>query len=108
MKQFKAEYTNEAIEQYEELDVENQAKILEAIKIFEQIGTKYKNLNSLGNGLFEIKPKGVRAYFKYAKNKIIIVGFITLKKTQKAPNHYIEQAIRNIERYINENKELQQ
>ena len=84
MQQFTAEYTNEAIEQYESLDLESQSKILEAIKIFEQIGTNYKNLNTLGGGLFEIKPKGVRAYFKYAKNKIIIVGFIVLKKTQKA------------------------
>ena len=106
MNQFTAEYTDEAIEQYESLDLESQAKILEAIKIFEQIGTNYKNLNTLGGGLFEIKPKGVRAYFKYAKNKIIIIGFIALKKSQKAPKRYIEQAIRNIENYLNENKEL--
>jgi len=54
--------------------------------------------------LFEIKPKGVRAYFKYEKNRIIIIGFITLKKTQKAPQRYIEQAIINIKNYL-ENKD---
>lgn len=101
MKQFTAEYTDEAIEQYEELNYENQAKILEAIQTFELIGIKYKNINSLGDGLFEIKPKGVRAYFKYEKNRIIIIGFITLKKTQKAPKRYIEQAIINIKNYLN-------
>jgi len=104
MKQFTAEYTDEALEQYETLSFENQAKILEAIQTFELLGTKYKNINSLSNGLFEIKPKGVRAYFKYEKNRIIIIGFITLKKTQKAPQRYIEQAIINIKNYL-ENKD---
>lgn len=107
MAQFIAEYTDEALEQYKALDVNSQDKILEAIKIFEEIGTKYKNINSLGDGLYEIKPKGVRAYFKYAKKRIIIVGFIVLKKTQKAPQRYIEQAHRNIDRYLEVNKELQ-
>ena len=100
-KSFIAEYTPEAIKQFRELDEEYQDKILSAIKTFEYIGTKYKNLNDLGNGLFEIKPKDVRAYFQYDKTrrKIIIIGFITLKKTQKAPKRYIEQALRNIENY---------
>jgi phage-related protein len=102
---FKAEYTDEALEQYENLDLENQVKILGAISIFEQIGTAYKNINTLGDGLFEIKPKGVRAYFRYHNKKIIIVGFITLKKTQKAPKRYIEQANTNIDNHIKkENK----
>jgi len=35
------------------------------------------------------------------RRRIIIVGFITLKKTQKAPKQYKEQAIRNIEKYLN-------
>ncbi|MDD3436343.1 MAG: hypothetical protein PHC64_04230 [Candidatus Gastranaerophilales bacterium] len=35
----------------------------------------------------------------YVENKIIIIGLIVLKKTQKAPKRFIEQAIRNIEDY---------
>lgn len=69
MAQFIAEYTDEALEQFKTLDDKSQDKILEAIKIFEEIGTRYKNINSLGNGLYEIKPRGVRAYFKYVKKK---------------------------------------
>jgi phage-related protein len=101
---YTAEYTDEAIEQYKNLDLDNQVKILGAIRIFEQVGTAYKNINTLGDGLFEIKPKGVRAYFRYYNKKIIIVGFITLKKSQKAPKRYIEQANTNIENYIKEYK----
>ena len=104
MKQFKAEYTNEALEQYAKLEKSSKKKIIKAISIFEQVGTDYKNINDLGNGLFELKPDNVRAYFKYHENKIIIIGFITIKKTQKTPKRYIEQAIKNIENYLKGNK----
>ena len=100
-KLFYAEYTPEAIKQFHELDIEYQNKILEAVKSFEILGKQYKNINDLGNDLYEIKPKGVRAYFQYDKERkrILIIGFITLKKTQKAPKRYIKQALANIHKY---------
>ena len=100
-KLFTAEYTPEALEQFNKLHTDNQDKILSAVKSFEILGKKYKNINNLGEGLYEIKPKGVRAYFQYdtERKKIIIIGFITLKKTQKAPKRYIKQAIANIRKY---------
>lgn len=108
-KQFTAEYTPEAKQQLFELDIKNRTKIIEAIRTFEFIGINYKNLNNLSNGLFEIKPKDVRAYFMYdnTRKRIIIVGFITLKKTQKAPKLFMEQARRNIEKYL-QNLEVSQ
>lgn len=103
-KQFIAELTKEAEIQLLELSLENRIKIAEAIRTFENVGTLYKNINDLGDGLFEIKPKGVRAYFMYDHNRrrIIIVGLIVLKTTQKAPPRYIKQARKNIERYLNQ------
>ena len=100
-KLYTAEYTQEAIEQLNELDENNQDKILGAIKSFEILGTAYKNINQLDYDLFEIKPKGVRAYFKYDKDRrrIIIIGFVTLKTTQKAPKRFMKQAVKNIENY---------
>ncbi len=108
-KKFIAEYTTEALEQYSKLDIDNQDKILGAIRSFELLGTDYKNINKLDYDLYEIKPTGVRAYFKYDENrrKIIIIGFICLKKTQKAPKRYMKQAIRNIENYQKEIKDEQ-
>lgn len=105
-KLFIAEPTPEAIEQLKQLEEPYKGRITEAIKVFEVVGTKYKNLNDLGNGLFEIKPKDVRAYFRYHpdRRRIIIVGFICLKKTQKAPKQNIEQANKNIQRYIDDER----
>ena len=101
---FKAEYTDEAKDQLKELSFEYRAKIIEAIGLFEKVGKLYKNINDLGDGLFEIKPKGVRAYFMYDNNRrrIIIIGFICLKKTQEAPKRYMKQARNNIRKYIKE------
>lgn len=103
-KQFTTEYTTEAKEQLAELAPMYRVRILEAIRTFEYIGTGYKNINQLDYGLFEIKPSGVRAYFKYdeTRRRIIIVGFICLKKTQEAPKRYMKQAVRNIEKYLKE------
>lgn len=103
MSLYKAEYTDEALFQFGKLEKADKKKIIKAISIFEEVGTDYKNINDLGNGLFEIKPDNIRAYFKYYKDKIIIIGFITLKKTQKAPQRYIQQAIKNIGNYIKGN-----
>lgn len=111
MKQFTAEYLPEALMQLSELAPENRVKIVEAIKTFELVGTVYKNLNDLGDGLFEIKPKGVRAYFMYDYNRrcVIVIGFISLKTTQKAPPRYMKQARKLITNYLEqERKELEQ
>lgn len=101
-KQYTAVLTDEADEQLLELSSEDRETILEAIRAFELIGRGYKNLNTLGNKLFEIKPQGVRAYFMYhpKQRKIIIVGFICLKTTKKAPPRYKEQARRNVAKYL--------
>lgn len=101
-KQYTAILTDEAEEQLLDLSADDKETILEAIKAFELIGRDYKNLNTLGDKLFEIKPKGVRAYFMYHPNarKIIIVGFICLKTTKKAPLRYKEQARKNVAKYL--------
>ena len=101
-KRYIAEYTEEAKEQLYGLHIEDRKKIVAAICAFEELGTDYKNINNLGDGLYEVKPSGVRAYFMYDKKRkrIIIVGFICLKKTQEAPKRFMAQARRNIQKYI--------
>lgn len=101
-KLFTAEYTPEAKQQLYELAQNYQDKILSAVGAFELLGTDYKNINKLDFNLYEIKPTGVRAYFKYdtERKRIIIIGLVVLKKTQEAPKRYMKQAVRNIENYI--------
>ena len=99
---FEIIYADEAVQQLNQLDKPSRNKILKAIDIFEQFGKDAKNSKNLKNGLWEFKADNVRAYFKYHKDKIIIIGLIVLKKTQKAPERFIQQAIRNIDKVIKE------
>lgn len=99
---FEIIYSDEAVEQLNKLDKPSRNKILKSIDIFEQFGKEANNSRSLKNGLWEFKADNVRAYFKYHKQKIIIVGLIVLKKTQKAPERFMQQAIRNIDKVIQE------
>lgn len=99
---FEILYADEAVGQLNQLDKSSRNKILKAIDIFEQFGKEAKNSRNLKNGLWEFRADNIRAYFKYYKDKIIIIGLIVLKKTQKAPERFIQQAIKNIEKVIND------
>lgn len=104
---FTAEYTPEAIDDLKELDKQNQKKVFKSVMVFEILGkdgVKSRPLDK--NGLFEIKNDKIRIYFMYQNNKVIIIGLIALKKTQKAPERYIKEAHSRIERYLLNTKEL--
>jgi phage-related protein len=103
-KLFTVEFTKEAKEQANKLDKVRKNKLANAIIIFEQVGTRYKNINDLEDGVFELKPDDIRAYFEYYEGRVIIVWLVVLKKSQKAPKRFIEQARRNIANHIKEYK----
>ena len=99
-KQFTAKYTKEAENELKSLDKQNQKRALRTVATFEQLGrdgVKSRPLNK--EGLFELKSDQVRIYFMYQENSIVIIGLITLKKTQKAPERYKEMAMTRIENY---------
>ena len=101
---FEIIYADEAVEQLQQLDKPSRNKILKAVDIFEQFGKEANNSRNLKDGLWEIKADNVRAYYKYHQQRIIIIGLIVLKKTQKAPQRFIQQAIKNIDKIIQEIK----
>ncbi len=97
---FEIIYCDEALEQLENLDKISRNKILKGITNFKVLGIAARNSRDLKCGLWEIKADDTRAYFKYYKDKIIIIGFVILKKSQKAPERFMQQAIRNIDKII--------
>lgn len=94
---FKAIFADEALEQLENLEKIYQKKAAKAIRIFENLGQTAKTSRNLDD-IWEIKADNIRIYFDYHEDKIIIIGLIVLKKSQKAPRKFIEQAKRNIEK----------
>ena len=100
-KQFVAKYTPEAEQDLKSLDKQDLKRALRTVGIFEYLGKDGVNSRPLNKyGLFEMKCDKVRIYFMYHENNIIIIGLVTLKKTQKAPERYKIEAMTNIEKYI--------
>ena len=100
-KQFIVKYTPEAKDEFKKLDLQNQKRAFRTISVFEQIGRDGVQSRPLNDkGLFELKCDKIRMYFMYCENSIVIVGVITLKKSQKAPERYKETAMLRIQKYI--------
>lgn len=103
-KLFTAKYTPEAEKDLKNLDKQDLKRTLRTVALFEQLGKDGVNSRPLNKqGLFEMKCDKVRIYFMYHENNIVIVGLVTLKKTQKAPERYKLEAMTNIEKYIRSN-----
>jgi phage-related protein len=93
---FEIIYCNEAIEQMSNLDRASYKKLLKDVEKFKSLGIGAVDTKNLTIGLWEMRTDNIRTYYAYEKDRIIIVGLVVLKKSQKAPKRYIEQAINNI------------
>ena len=71
----------------------SQKDMLEAdyTKIQEQ-GIEFVRVRPIQKDIFEIKTNELRSLFKYSVGKIIVVGVVFVKKTQKTPKDKIKLA----------------
>lgn len=90
--------SDEAEKQFNNLDKNSYKKIFKDFLKFENLGSNAVDSRNLTKDLWEIRTDNIRSYYAYTGTKIIIVGLIVLKKSQKAPKRFIEQALRNIEK----------
>jgi phage-related protein len=55
-------------------------------------GIEFVRIKPLQKDIFEIKSNELRSLFKYKAGKIIVVGVVFVKKTQKTPKDKIKLA----------------
>ncbi|UTC49307.1 type II toxin-antitoxin system RelE/ParE family toxin [Treponema vincentii] len=58
----------------------------------EQQGIEFVKVKHLQKKIFEIKSNELRSLFKYKEGKIIVIGVVFVKKTQKTPKETIKLA----------------
>ncbi len=58
----------------------------------EQQGIEFVKVKPLQKKIYEIKSNELRSLFKYKEGRIIIVGVVFVKKTQKTPKEIIKLA----------------
>ena len=97
-KMFEIIFSDEAEGQFNNLDKVSYKKLFKDIEKFEKLGSRAVDSRDLTKDLWEIRTDNIRTYYSYTGTKIIIVGLIVLKKSQKTPKRFIEQAVRNIQK----------
>ena len=58
----------------------------------EQQGIEFVKVKHIQKKIFEIKSNELRSLFKYKEGKIIVIGVVFVKKTQKTPKEMIKLA----------------
>lgn len=72
---------------------ESQQKLLsDAYSKIETQGIEFVRLKPIQKDIFEIKSNELLSLFKYKAGKIIVVGVVFVKKTQKTPKDKIKLA----------------
>lgn len=75
-----------------ELPQEQQDLLKSEYDLIETKGIEYVRVKHLQNKIFEIKSKELRSLFKYQEGKIIVIGVVFVKKSQKTPKDKIKLA----------------
>ena len=96
---FNVKLTEQAVDNLNNLDKENYKKALKAFDIIENVDINAVVTRPLTTKIYEIKTGKVRCLFVYVPNRIIVIGIIFLKKTQKTPKIYIEKAEKELKEY---------
>ena len=74
------------------LPPEQQTLLDSDYKTIETTGIEFVRVKHLQDKIFEIKSKNLRSLFKYQEGKIIVIGVVFVKKTQKTPKDKIKLA----------------
>lgn len=89
---FKVEKLNAVIEEISKLEQSQQDLLKNDYELIENKGIEYVKVKHLQNKIFEIKTKEIRSLFKYKSGKIILIGVVFIKKSQKTPKEIIRLA----------------
>lgn len=89
---FKVEKLNVVEDEISKLEQNQQDMLKSEYEIIETKGIEFVKVKYLQNKIFEIKTKEIRSLFKYSLGKIIVVGVVFIKKSQKTPKEIIKLA----------------
>ena len=89
---FTVEKLPQAEAEIESLEQSQQELLRNEYTKIETQGIEFVRVKYLQNDIFEIKSNELRSLFKYKAGKIIVVGVVFVKKTQKTPKDKIKLA----------------
>jgi len=93
---FKITKLPQAEKEISDLSKEQQSALQKDFETIKNLGIEYVKRRHLRDDLFEIKTNDVRSLFSYRDNKIILIGLVYEKRTNKAPEYFIKLAIKRL------------
>ena len=89
---FTVKKLKQAEKEISKLTKEQQKQLENDYQIISSKGIEYVKRRHLRGDLFEIKTNDIRSLFAYRENCIILIGLVYEKRSNKAPDYYIELA----------------
>ena len=89
---FKVEKLPQAEAEIKDLEEAQQKLLSDEYTKIETQGIEFVRIKPIQKDIFEIKSNELRSLFKYKAEKIIVVGVVFVKKTQKTPTDKIKPA----------------
>lgn len=89
---FTVEKLPQAKAEIESLEQSQQELLRNEYSKIETQGIEFVRVKPLQKDIFEIKSNELRSLFKYSAGKIIVIGVVFVKKTQKTPKDKIKLA----------------
>ncbi|MBQ2395948.1 MAG: type II toxin-antitoxin system RelE/ParE family toxin [Bacteroidales bacterium] len=89
---FQIQKLKQAEKEIAQLTAEQQKQLNDDFEIITTKGIEYVKRRHLRGDVFEIKTNDIRSLFAYRENRIILIGLVYEKRTNKAPDYYIELA----------------
>ena len=89
---FKVEKLSQAEAEIKDLEESQQKLLSDEYSKIETQGIEFVRVKPIQKDIFEIKSNELRSLFKYNAEKIIVVGVVFVKKTQKTPKDKIKLA----------------
>lgn len=93
---FKIEKLKQAEKEISKLTQVQQKQLDDDYRTITDKGIEYVKRRHLRGDLFEIKTNDIRSLFAYRENCIILIGLVYEKRSNKAPDYYIELAQKRI------------
>jgi mRNA-degrading endonuclease RelE of RelBE toxin-antitoxin system len=89
---YKIKKLKQAEKEIADLTKIQQKALKDDFETIETKGLEFVKRRYLREGLFEIKTNDVRALFKFQEEQIILIGLVYEKRSNKAPDYYINLA----------------
>lgn len=89
---FKVETLPQAEDEIKSLEKSQQELLRCEYSKIEFQGIEFVQVKPLQKDIFEIKSNELHSFFKYKAGKIIVVGVVFVKKTQKTPKDKVKLA----------------